>query len=168
MLSGAEPTALDRLGGWSNARSDDLVTWHDEGIHLAATKETYQGMASDSSPCSGFMYVEFKLPLCYVEFKLPLCIATIATHASFHFPVVAIPLWSVPGLLPARPHQDGGGRRRAVCGVPAVQFNAGHNRPEPGGLGLGRSVGAALRDRDRRPRQSGTVGRSQVCSSVLL
>jgi len=37
--------------------STDLVSWQDAGINLWARNETYKGMTSDSSPCSGFVAV---------------------------------------------------------------------------------------------------------------
>lgn len=44
-------------GGWSHAASTDLVHWQDWGIHdgLKAIHETYEGMDSNQSPCSGFV-----------------------------------------------------------------------------------------------------------------
>eukprot|EP00750_Incisomonas_marina_P028469 INCI6732.1.p1 GENE.INCI6732.1~~INCI6732.1.p1 ORF type:complete len:230 (+),score=29.60 INCI6732.1:201-890(+) len=45
-------------GGWSHAHSVDLVHWDDRGIHVSALKETYEGMDSDTSPCSGFVAVD--------------------------------------------------------------------------------------------------------------
>ena len=47
-------------GGWHHASSIDLVHWDNQGIHagLSALKETYEGMASDDSPCSGFVTVD--------------------------------------------------------------------------------------------------------------
>lgn len=46
------------LHGWSHARSVDLATWVDEGIHVLAKVETYEGMQSSNSPCSGFVTVD--------------------------------------------------------------------------------------------------------------
>ncbi len=48
------PTA----GGWHHAASRDLVHFEDRGIHLRAIKESYEGMVSDSPPCSGFVTVD--------------------------------------------------------------------------------------------------------------
>ena len=45
-------------GGWSHASSPDLVHWTDHGIHVAAQQETYEGMDSNVSPCSGFVTVD--------------------------------------------------------------------------------------------------------------
>ena len=42
-------------GGWSHAASSDLVHWEDRGIHVSQIQETYKGMDSLSSPCSGFV-----------------------------------------------------------------------------------------------------------------
>ena len=42
-------------GGWSHAASSDLVHWEDRGIHISKVTETYAGMNSDVSPCSGFV-----------------------------------------------------------------------------------------------------------------
>ena len=49
-------------GGWSHARSEDFVTWKDEGIHLAAVRESFEGMASNNSPCSGFLTLQDGAP----------------------------------------------------------------------------------------------------------
>lgn len=43
--------------GWSHAASTDLVHWEDRGIHVKAIHETYKGMDSNVSPCSGFVTV---------------------------------------------------------------------------------------------------------------
>ena len=42
-------------GGWHHAASADLVHWEDKGIHPYQMNETYAGMESLSSPCSGFV-----------------------------------------------------------------------------------------------------------------
>jgi len=44
-------------GGWSHAASEDFVHWEDRGIHVKAIHETYEGMESSNSPCSGFVTV---------------------------------------------------------------------------------------------------------------
>lgn len=44
-------------GGWSHASSTDLVHWQDNGIDPIRVNETYAGMRSYQSPCSGFVAV---------------------------------------------------------------------------------------------------------------
>jgi hypothetical protein len=45
-------------GGWSHSRSVDLVHWQNMGRGVHALNETYKGMDSSSSPCSGFVTVD--------------------------------------------------------------------------------------------------------------
>ena len=45
-------------GGWSHASSKDLVHWKDLGLGPVAVNETYAGMQSMESPCSGFIAVD--------------------------------------------------------------------------------------------------------------
>lgn len=45
-------------GGWSHSVSTDLVHWTTKGIGVHALLETYEGMESDVSPCSGFVTVD--------------------------------------------------------------------------------------------------------------
>ena len=42
-------------GGWSHAVSSDFVHWEDLGIDVKTLNETYAGMESVESPCSGFV-----------------------------------------------------------------------------------------------------------------
>eukprot|EP00756_Hemistasia_phaeocysticola_P052942 Hpha_TRINITY_DN28274_c0_g1::TRINITY_DN28274_c0_g1_i1::g.116785::m.116785 len=42
-------------GGWHHASSTDLVTWTNHGVQVKKRHETYAGMDSDDSPCSGFV-----------------------------------------------------------------------------------------------------------------
>ena len=44
-------------GGWSHASSTDLVHWSDNGLGPVLINETYAGMKSSVSPCSGFVAV---------------------------------------------------------------------------------------------------------------
>jgi len=44
--------------GWSHSTSTDLVHWKDMGRGVHSIHETYQGMDSDNSPCSGFVTVD--------------------------------------------------------------------------------------------------------------
>ena len=44
-------------GGWSHASSTDLVHWKDLGLGPVALNETFAGMESDITPCSGFAAV---------------------------------------------------------------------------------------------------------------
>jgi hypothetical protein len=48
------PTSANS-GGWSHAISTDLVHWTDRGISPLERNETYAGMRSLQSPCSGFV-----------------------------------------------------------------------------------------------------------------
>ena len=45
-------------GGWSHSSSKDLVHWKDLGRGVHAVQETYEGMDSNVSPCSGFVTVD--------------------------------------------------------------------------------------------------------------
>jgi len=49
-----------RSGGWSHSRSSDLVHWEDLGRGIHTRNETYEGMESDITPCSGFVTVDDK------------------------------------------------------------------------------------------------------------
>ena len=55
---------MGRDGGWSHARSDDLVTWIDEGVPIVSVNETHAGMGSYDSPCSGFVAVDAQGTVC--------------------------------------------------------------------------------------------------------
>lgn len=45
-------------GGWSHSSSTDLVHWQDLGRGVHAIHETYEGMDSMITPCSGFVTVD--------------------------------------------------------------------------------------------------------------
>jgi len=51
-------------GGWAHSWSPDFVNWHYLGVGPRAIHETYEGMASSDSPCSGFTTLDDSGRLC--------------------------------------------------------------------------------------------------------
>ena len=47
-------------GGWAHSTSKDLVHWTYEDLNVHQIHETYEGMDSESSPCSGFVTIDEK------------------------------------------------------------------------------------------------------------
>ena len=45
-------------GGWAHSTSKDLVHWTFEDLNVHQIHEIYEGMDSQSSPCSGFVTID--------------------------------------------------------------------------------------------------------------